>query len=107
MSFEEMYEELRSIKFLLLSLKEQSFSAQSEPDRWLNLQEFCEYHPDDPAEQTVYGWVSNKAVPHYKKGKKISFLKSEIDAWLKAGRKKTRVEIAIDADKHLIKKRHS
>lgn len=32
----------------------------SESPRWMNLDEFCAYHPSHPKKQTVYEWVSKK-----------------------------------------------
>ena len=73
-------------------------TAKVEPsDRWFNLQELCEYLPDRPAKQTVYGWIGQHAVPYHKKGKKLQFLKSEIDAWLKSDKRKTAAELHAEA----------
>lgn len=73
-------------------------TAKVEPsDRWFNLQELCEYLPDRPARQTVYGWIGQHAVPYHKKGKKLQFLKSEIDAWLKSDKRKTAAELHAEA----------
>lgn len=73
-------------------------TAKGEPsDHWLNLQELCEYLPDRPARQTVYGWIGQHAVPYHKKGKKLQFLKSEIDAWLKSDKRKTAAELHAEA----------
>ena len=55
------------------------------PDRWFNLTELCEYLPDKPAFPTIYGKVHNKTIPHNKTGKRLRFLKSDIDIWLKNG----------------------
>ena len=59
-------------------------SAVKQPDRndWFNLEELCDYLPDRPAKQTVYSWVNQKKIPYHKKGKKLQFLKCEIDEWL-------------------------
>ncbi len=59
-------------------------SANTQPDEntWFNLEELCDYLPDRPAKQTVYGWVFQKKIPYHKKGKKLQFLKCEIDEWL-------------------------
>lgn len=59
-------------------------AACSQPDQnaWFNLEELCDYLPDRPAKQTVYGWVFQKKIPYHKKGKKLQFLKCEIDEWL-------------------------
>ena len=62
-------------------------------DSWFNLEELCDYLPDHPAKQTVYGWVSQHIVPYHKKGKKLQFLKSEIDNWLLADQHQTLVQV--------------
>lgn len=64
-------------------------------DRWLSIDELIKYLPDHPAKQTIYGWTSNHEIPFHKRAgqKAIYFLKSEIDAWLLKGRKKTIAEI--------------
>lgn len=73
-------------------------TAKVEPsDRWFNLQELCEYLPGRPAKQTVYGWIGQHAVPYHKKGKKLQFLKSEIDAWLKSDKRKSAAELHAEA----------
>lgn len=74
---------------------------QTQTDRWFDLNELCNYLPDKPAKPTVYGWITRNEIPYHKRAKKLYFLKSEIDAWLKAGRKKTLVEIASEADQYL------
>lgn len=66
-------------------------------DQWMNLKELCEYLPSHPAEQTVYGWTSCHQIPFHKRGKRIMFLKSEIDAWLHAGKRKSQKELAEEA----------
>jgi tmRNA-binding protein len=33
----------------------------------------------------VYAWIGQRSIPYHKKGKKLMFLKSEIDSWLKEG----------------------
>lgn len=64
-------------------------SNKEEKDEWFNLKGLCEYLPSHPAEQTVYGWTSNHLIPYHKRGKSISFRKSEIDNWLCQGKKKS------------------
>lgn len=75
--------------------------AQPEQDRWFNLDEFCAYHPDKPSHATGYGWVADNKVPYHKTGKRLRFLKSEIDAWLKQGRAKTLAEVTAEADSYI------
>lgn len=76
----------------------------TDPDRWFDLTELCQYHPDKPTKSTVYGWVNAGTIPVHKGGKKLRFLKSEIDNWLKQGRKKTLAETAAEAENYLKKK---
>lgn len=60
---------------------------------WFNLNEVQEYLPDKPSKNTVYGWVRKGLIPVHKSGKKLRFLKSEIDEWLLNGKKETIIEI--------------
>jgi predicted DNA-binding transcriptional regulator AlpA len=53
----------------------------------------------------VYGWVNAGTIPVHKGGKKLRFLKSEINNWLKQGRKKTLAELASEADTYLSNKK--
>lgn len=57
-------------------------------DKWMDLTELCSYIPGNPAKPTIFARMSE--IPHHKKGKQLYFLKSEIDEWLKTGRKKVR-----------------
>lgn len=82
-------------------------SQAPEADRWLNLDDLCAYHPGHPAKPTVYAWVGQRSIPYHKKGKKLVFLKSEIDSWLKEGRRKTAVEIQADAEQFVNNQRRT
>lgn len=97
----QVYQKLENIERLLL---EKRGEPQPEPDKWFDISEFASYHPDKPAVPTVYTWVHENSVPYHKSGKKLRFLKSEIDVWLKSGRRKTRVEISAAADKYINEK---
>lgn len=78
-----------------------------ESDRWLNLKELCEYLPNHPAEQTIYGWTSQKKIPYHKSGKRIQFRKSEIDAWILEDEEKSEEEIDNDVRSYIMsKKKH-
>lgn len=82
----------------LESLLSSQNNALAEPsDRWFDMQELCAYLPDHPARQTVYGWIGRHAIPYHKKGKKLQFLKTEIDSWLKTDKRKTSAELYNDA----------
>ena len=97
---------LNSIENLLLDFKHQYISAPpKQADQWFDLNELCNYLPDKPATATVYGWVHNLQIPCHKGGKKLRFLKSQIDIWLLQGRRKTFSETASEADRYLAVKR--
>ena len=99
-AFTHLTNEVSEIKRLLL---QKSNEQPTEIDRWLDLNELCIYHPDKPSKPTVYGWVNAGTIPVRKSGKKLRFLKSEIDNWLKQGRKKTLAETASEAENYLKK----
>ena len=81
-------------------LSTQQVKQTIETDRWFDLTELCIYHPDKPQKPTVYGWVNAKSIPVHKGGKKLRFLKSEIDIWLKQGKKKTFEEIDNETEQY-------
>jgi excisionase family DNA binding protein len=97
-AFSQLTNEVSEIKRLLL---EKSNEQPTETDRWFDLSELCIYLPDKPTKPTVYGWVNAGIIPVHKGGKKLRFLKSEIDNWLKQGKKKTFAETASEAEKYL------
>ena len=88
----------------LESLVSKSNLEQPESDKWFNVQELCEFLPDKPARQTVYGWIGQRLIPYHKKGKKLQFLKSEIDAWLLGDKCQTVAELQAEAAEFVAKK---
>lgn len=101
-AFTQLYKEVSDIKALLIK-KQEEFSPES--DRWLNLNDLCKYHPDKPTKPTVYGWVSSQSIPYHKSGKRLRFLKSEIDGWLKIGHRRAASEINEEANSYLSSKK--
>ena len=82
-------------------------APQAQPvEQWMNLKELCEYLPSHPAEQTVYGWTSCHQIPFHKRGKRIVFLKSEIDTWLQDGKMKSQKELEDEAVQFIKSKRN-
>ncbi len=47
--------------------------------RFLSVKEAAEFLRVSP--RTVYGWVSQRALPHRKAGRRVLFLKSELVEW--------------------------
>ena len=103
--FEAITERLDSIESMLNDLKQpvRGNSTDSD-DRWLDLKEVVAYDPARRTKPTWYGYVAAKKVPYHKNGKQLYFLKSEIDAWLKSGRKKTAQEIKDEAHTYVTKR---
>ena len=101
-AFTQLFSKLENIEKLLT---DRSTNQQPETERWLNLAELCDYLPDKPVKPTVYGWVHKRVIPCHRRGKKLYFLKSEIDIWLKAGRKKTIAESTNEANNYINNKR--
>lgn len=75
------------------------------PDQWMDVEGLMAYHPDKPARKTIYDWVTLRRVPFHKDGKRLRFLKSEIDAWLSGGYHKTDEEMENEAVDYLNAKR--
>lgn len=94
----ELTYEVRELRRLFLESEKRFLPGT---DHWFNLKELCEYLPDKPTKATVYSWASNGSIPVHKSSKKLRFLKSEIDAWLMQGRKKTQIEIQVEAAAYL------
>ena len=82
----ELGSEINGIKGMLNALTE---NANPPSDKWMDLDAFRKYHSDKPDRSTVYEWVNLKKVPVHKDGKRLRFLKSEIDEWLSKGRRMT------------------
>ena len=86
LTFDAMPQMMANILEKLETLEQKFDALQSnnnvEADAWFSLQDLCDYLPNHPAEQTVYGWTSSRTIPYHKNGKSIIFRKSEIDNWL-------------------------
>lgn len=100
-AMELLIDEVRELKIALLEKKEVSTPV----DRWFDISELQNYLPDHPAKPTIYGWVSNRQIPHHKGKKKLRFLKSEIDVWLSGGKRKSECELELDAKIYLASKK--
>lgn len=106
--FDVIEARLNNIECLLLDLKnipEEQNKKINDSEAWFDLTELCEYIPDKPAKATVYTWVSNGLIPYHKGAKKLRFLKSEIDQWLKESHKNNAQSITTEVDEFLEKKK--
>jgi len=91
----QIQEKLNHVEHLITNLN------QFEPDRWFSIEELSEYLPGKPAKATIYRYVQNRNIPFKKYGKRLAFLKSDIDHWLKEKHHKTISEI--ETEKYLKK----
>ena len=99
-----MMDKLNELTSKVDNINNQSVLPQT--NQWMNLKELCEYLPYHPAEQTVYGWTSCHQIPFHKRGKRIMFLKSEIDTWLHDGKIKSQKELEAEAAQFIKSKRN-
>jgi len=56
-------------------------------DRWLTLKSAAEYLDCSP--RRLYEFVRRDSIPHERDGRRILFLRSELDAWVRRGGAKT------------------
>jgi len=77
----------KELKAIILEALEEYFAAQSTP---VTQNEFIDVVQAatllNLAAATVYEKTSRKQLPHYKKGKKIMFKKSELVEWMESGK---------------------
>lgn len=81
-------------------------ASPSNATEWMDIDQLRAYLPSRPARQTIYGWTSTHQIPFYKKGKRIMFLKAEIDQWLIGEQLKSLNEITADAEAFCNRKSH-
>jgi len=97
--FEVIEARLNSIENLMLNFKPPIKVEPNElSEHWLDLNELVQYDPEKRTKSTWYSKISRKEVPFYKRDKKVYFLKSEIDEWLKQGKWKSNLEIDQEAN---------
>ncbi len=59
------------------------------------------------AKPTIYGLVSERRIPHSKRGKKLYFSRRELLEWLTNGKRKTQDEIADEAANFDLKRKEA
>lgn len=80
----ELRRDIQELKSLML--------GKNDPMRlseWMDVEELRDYLPGHPAKCTIYEWVRNDRIPHYRNGKLLYFYREEIREWLRktGGRK--------------------
>ena len=79
-------------------------NKQGDDNERMDVTEAQKYIPGHPAVQTIYGWTSNGQIPYHKIGKRIYFVKSELDEWLSHGQHKSDDDLRKEAEEYV--KRH-
>lgn len=67
----------------ILSVLQRIEGSVSNKGQWMDVEQLIEYLPNHPAKTTIYSWSSRDLIPSHRVGKMLSFLRSEIDAWIK------------------------
>ena len=69
-------------------------NCKSDSDEWFDLKGLIAYLPSHPKAQTIYDWVHKGIIPYHKSPdtKMLYFLKSEINDFIKTGRRKKQSE---------------
>ncbi len=104
--FEIIIEKLNTIEQLLLEMKISQAGADLKVNNnveFMTIKQIAEYLTLSVA--TIYSMIHRMEIPNYKKGKRLYFKKSDIDAWITSGRRRTHSEIEQEADNYLVKKR--
>lgn len=57
------------------------------------------------AKPTIYGLLSKGKLPHYKRGRKVYFLRSELEAWMMKGKQTTLADESASMDNYLSTKK--
>ena len=87
-TFDELPERVAMIdKKLDWIIEQLSNPPEPERDRLMTVKQLKEYLPENPASQTIYGWVNDRKIPFEKHGRRLYFRKSKIDEWLNNGRR--------------------
>ncbi|MCG8902409.1 helix-turn-helix domain-containing protein [Tenacibaculum finnmarkense] len=97
--FAQIDARLSNIENLILSLNQRPTNQPQELEEPINIKEVSRL--TELSIPTLYGYVQRNEVPHYKKGNRLKFFKTEIIFWVKEGKVKTVSEIEADADAYL------
>ena len=85
--------------------KQQQAPVPEPASKCMDVKELQAYLPDHPAAPTISGWIRNGLIPYYKKGKKLSFKRLEIEEWMNSARQQTEAEMEAAAQDYVNRKR--
>jgi len=77
-------------------LNEQSKLSQKTEDEIFNINQAAKFL--NLALPTIYGFTAKRAIPFYKRAKKLYFKKSDLEKWIMDGRRKTSSEIIAEVN---------
>jgi len=98
----ELNEKLVNIERLLNEKSDQSRVKYEPSEDVFTIQQAASFlHLSVP---TLYSKNSKGELPTYKRGKRLYFLRTDLLAWLKEGRRKTNAEIQAEAHSYLKKR---
>lgn len=101
--FELIMRRLDTIESLLrninVSVPDKQFVPVTEV---FNLNQAAEYV--SLSKSAIYKKTSERNIPHFKKGKKLYFKRSELDVWLTENKISTNAEIEIQATNYILRK---
>ena len=98
--FEIIMEKLNRIEVLLQSLNTSEKNQVAEMEIF-NLEKTAKYV--SLSKGTLYKMTAQREIPHFKRGKKLYFKKSELDEWLTGCRVLTRAEIDKKATDYIVR----
>lgn len=103
-SFEKLPEAVAELNSKVDRLLESVVNArpQVQAERYLSVEETADFL--NLSVPTIYSKVSKRELPYMKRGKRLYFLREDIEAYLKGGRIKTVKEIESEVDLHLVGK---
>ena len=94
--FDELEQKLNNLTDMVAELGRQIHHLNPvSPEKPLNISEAAKYI--DVAKGTMYHYTGSREIPHFKKGKRVYFFISDLDAWLRTQRQKTVTEIQAEA----------
>lgn len=78
-----MRELIASVQNLKNHLVQEKENYQITSSECMTIEELSVYIPTRPAVKTIRAWKREKALPFHRAGRKLYFIKTEIDEWLK------------------------
>lgn len=89
-------QELSEIKRILI--RQAGTQPEDQLNEWMDINQLIQFIPSHPAKHTIYIWIGKGEIPSHKKGKRLFFRRSEIEAWLIKGKRSTADEISQETD---------